>query len=239
MDEKGQQVQAKLLEEYRRFHTFLSALLKEQPRDSLKLLSETNTLILRTIEQEYTWCKTTQEALDKATGALQSQIDLLRRLYDPAEGEATYVPDTNALLYNLRLETWTFKETPTFTIVLLPVILSELDALKINHRNETVREKAETLIRMIKEYRRRGRLAETVPLVKGTSDIMTIATEPDMGAYLPWLDSENRDDRILAAVIEIMRIRPRSPVVLISRDINLQNKAEFARVPFVEPPEPT
>jgi len=65
-----------------------------------------------------------------------------------------------------------------------------------------------------------------------------IATEPSVETTLPWLDLENNDDRFLAAVIEVMRNRPRSPVIIISRDINLQNKAEFARVPFVEPPEP-
>jgi hypothetical protein len=43
---------------------------------------------------------------------------------------------------------------------------------------------------------------------------------------------------LLAGVIEVMRIRPRSPVLLVTRDINLQNKAEFADVPFIEPPDP-
>ena len=28
----------------------------------------------------------------------------------------------------------------------------------------------------------------------------------------------------------------RSPVTMVTQDINLQNKAEFARIPFVEPP---
>jgi hypothetical protein len=30
----------------------------------------------------------------------------------------------------------------------------------------------------------------------------------------------------------------RSPVVLVTRDINLQNEAEFANVPFMETPTP-
>lgn len=55
-----------------------------------------------------------------------------------------------------------------------------LDKLKVDHRSEIVRQKAEKLIRQIKEYRRRGKL-----------------------------------------------------------DLNLQNKAEFARVPFLEPPKPS
>jgi predicted ribonuclease YlaK len=35
-----------------------------------------------------------------------------------------------------------------------------------------------------------------------------------------------------------MRQHPRTPVILVTRDINLQNKAEYAGLPFVEPPDP-
>ena len=238
LGEAGWQIQSKALEEYRRFYALLNVLLKDQPKDSLELLSNSDTVLMRTIEQQHTWCKNTQEALDKAVEALQAQLDLLKHLYDSSSGEAAYVPDTNALLYNPALETWTFQETPRFTLILVPAVLSELDALKINHRNETVRRKAEKLIRQIKEYRRRGNLTEGVPVIKDKIDIVGIATEPSMETSLLWLDPENNDDRFLAAVIEVMRSRPRSPVIIVSRDINLQNKAEFARIPFVEPPEP-
>jgi len=66
--------------------------------------------------------------------------------------------------------------------------------------------------------------------------IQSMATEPDMNTSLPWLDPDNKDDRILAGVIEVMRTRPRSIVKAVSRDINFQNKAEFANIPFEEPP---
>ena len=236
--EPGRQIQAELLKEYRRFHLICKALLKDQPKDVLEQLSDTDTVVLRTIEQQQTWCKTLQEALDRALEALQAQVNLLKSLYDTSAGDTIYVPDTNALLYNTALETWVFDGVPTFTLILIPTVLSELDFQKINHRNETVRQKAETLIRQIKEYRRRGKLTEGVSLVTGTSTVLAVATEPDMRNSLPWLDSNNKDDRFLAAVIEIMRLRPRSAVIAVSRDINFQNKAEFASVPFVEPPEP-
>jgi predicted ribonuclease YlaK len=59
-----------------------------------------------------------------------------------------------------------------------------------------------------------------------------------MAESLPWLDAGNRDDRFIASVIEVMRAHPRSAVVIVTRDVNLQNKAEFASLPFVEPPDP-
>lgn len=238
LKDPGRQVQAKLFEKYRLFHSLLKTLLREQPRDTLKKLAEADTLILRTIEQQHTCCQTTQEAFDRASEALLTQINLLKHLYDPSTDATAYIPDTNALLYNPVLENWAFDGIQAFTLILLSTILSELDALKINHRNEAVRQKAETLIRQIKEYRRRGNLTEGVPLLKGTSTILAVATEPDMENSLPWLDATNNDDRFLAAVIEVMRLRPRSAVILVSRDINVQNKAAFTSIPFAEPPEP-
>ncbi|MDQ3997680.1 MAG: PIN domain-containing protein [Gemmatimonadota bacterium] len=65
----------------------------------------------------------------------------------------------------------------------------------------------------------------------------TIALEPRVEETLAWLDPYNDDDRILAALVEVKRQHPRTPVVLVTRDINLQNKAEYAGLPFIEPPD--
>ena len=94
------------------------------------------------------------------------------------------------------------------------------------------------MIGRIKGYRARGRLTEGVTLRRDRSSIRALAVEPRRVEALGWLDFENRDDRILASVIEVMRLSPARAVTLVTRDLNLQNKAEFARVPFIEPPEP-
>jgi hypothetical protein len=85
-------------------------------------------------------------------------------------------PDTNALIFNPDLEKWKLDGTPQFTMVLIPAVLSELDSLKVNHRVETVREKAEKVISRIKDYRRRaaaagGRLADGAVVVTGVSTL--------------------------------------------------------------------
>jgi hypothetical protein len=49
---------------------------------------------------------------------------------------------------------------------------------------------------------------------------------------------EASDLPALAATIEAMRWNPRSAVLVVSLGINMQNKLEFAGLPFVEPPEP-
>jgi ATP:corrinoid adenosyltransferase len=239
LSEEGRQIQGKLLEEYRHFNSLLKTLLKEQPRNTLRQFSQEETAVLQTIEQQHTWSATTKQALARASQALHNQFDLLKNLYAPDNGEIYLLPDMNALLYFPILEKWEFDGVKFFTLVITPTILSELDSLKINHRNEAVRQKAESLINQVKEFRRRGRLNEGVPLVKGKSAILTIATEPKVQDSLDWLDPSNNDDRFLATIIEVMRLHPRSVVAAISRDINFQNKADFARIPCIEPPEPS
>ena len=138
---------------------------------------------------------------------------------------------------NPRIEQWRFDDVSEFEIILTPTVLSEHDKLKIAHRLESVREKAEGLIRQIKGYRGRGKLNNGVPLVNGVSTLKSIAVEPNFNKTLSWLDPSNDDDRILASFIEVMKIYPNSPVIIVTNDINMQNKAEFAGIPFVEPPE--
>lgn len=238
LSDAGRQVQSKLLEEYRRFSTLLKVLLREQPHDALRTLSEADRVVLDAIEQHSTWCHTTQEVLSKAVEALQEELALVKHLYDSSSGDVLLVPDTNALLYAHRIADWLFDEIPLFTIVLTPAVLGELDSLKVLYRNEGVRTKAESVISQIKELRRRGRLTEGVTLVSGKSAVLSVATEPRLDESMPWLDAANADDRFLASVVEVMRLHPRCAVLVVTRDVNLQNKLEFARMPFMEPPEP-
>jgi hypothetical protein len=53
---------------------------------------------------------------------------------------------------------------------------------------------------------------------------------------LSWLDPANDDDRILVGFIEVMRQYPRCLVFLVTGDINLANKADYAGLPCVPPP---
>lgn len=76
-----------------------------------------------------------------------------------------------------------------------------------------------------------------VTLRANVSTIRSVAGEPVMAESLPWLDPSNRDDR-LSHHFGIVRSHPRRAVTIVTRDISLQDKADFASLPFVEPPEP-
>ncbi len=237
LEPQGHRLQSKILGDYQKYYAVLYALLSQQPQKVLKALDKSDHTINLLIEQNTKlWIKSAAEAFGIATKALDTQLLLIENIYGAASKEVVYVPDTNALLFNPNIEFWQFPDVIQFTIVLTPTVLSELDHLKITHRVENVRSTAEGLIRRIKGYRTRGRLTDGVILIRNISRLKSVATEPDMANSLPWLDSNN-NDRILAAFIEVMRLHPQSSVILVTRDINLQNKAEFARLPFVEPPD--
>lgn len=244
LERDGRQIQAKALEEYRRFFSTLRTLLREQPEDTLSVLKEADDLVVEYVQQQGTlFSEHAKTYFDRADKALESEIELLDRLYSQSDQKIVLVPDSNALVFNPAIEKWKFDGVPRFSIMFTAPVLSELDSLKINHRVEGVREKADKVIRRLKEYRRRAnvigkRLTDGTDLVSGVSEVVTLATEPRMEDSLPWLDSKNKDDQILATVIEVMRMRPHSTVWLVTGDINLQNKAEYANVPFVEPPDP-
>ena len=179
----------------------------------------------------------TDAAKNGAAVAMSGLLEALANLDDPTEGTFVLIPDTNALISSPAFEAWSFAGIPVFEILLLPTLLSELDSLKIEHRVPEVRHKANAVIRQIKEYRRRGSLTEGVFVVNGRIGLRSVAVEPRVDDLLPWLDPACGDDRMLAGCVEAMRMHSRSVVALVTGDINLQNKAEFARVPFIEPPD--
>lgn len=236
--DEGRRLQSKILREYAVFVALLRTLLQQQPERDRRRLDETENRLRALIEQHaMTHHPTPATAGIEAAAALDAQLALVTGLYDAGEGAAVFVPDTNALYAAPALEKWQFADAPTFTLVLVPSVLTELDLHKAAHRDEGVRKKAQGLVRQIKEYRRRGRLTEGVPLVRGVSEVIGIATEPDMAQAPPWLVATNADDRFLASTLEVMRQRPRSAVTVVTTDVNMQNKAEYARIPSVEPPD--
>ena len=231
-------LRSRLLERHRSHFAMARSLLLGQTQAVLETLVQNEKAVLEVVENEYlTWHSSTGEALNAVKLALHETNEALANLDDPAEGSVLLVPDTNALIASPALQSWSFADIPCFEVLLVPTLLGELDQLKMDHRNQAVRDKAQAVIRQVKEFGRRGNLTDGVPLVKGASTLRSFAKEPNVVEALPWLDPTVPDDRILASTVEAMRAHPRSTVLLVSGDINLQNKAAFAGIGFLEPPE--
>lgn len=232
----GRLAQLRVRERYARFSATLRVLLAPEARTTRETFATLDRQILSVIDQETSPWETVEQVREAIHGSIRSQLNLVYSLGSAGESRLIVVPDTNALLWNPALEDWAWPGVNAFSIALTPIVLQELDRLKSEHRVEAVKEKAGRLIRQIKEYRRRGRLTEGVPLRTGVSSIFAVALEPNMGASLPWLNPESADDRLLATVVEIARRDVMVPVGLVTLDINLQNKAELADLSFLEPP---
>ncbi len=163
-------------------------------------------------------------------------VNLLREIIDSLQGEVKLiiVPDTNALL--IEPDPIKYKEIikeKSFTFILLPIVISELDKLKINNDNDNVKEKAKKLIKRIKGWRSQGNITEGVTLDK-TISLKAEVIEPNFKKMPSFLNIDNNDDIIIMYILNIQRRFPSATVILVSRDINMQNKAEHAMIECID-----
>lgn len=146
------------------------------------------------------------------------------------------VPDTNSLIFSPEFSHYRdILHIDSPTIVLLPTVLSELDKLKVTHKEAALRDKVKALIKRIKGLRSQGDLLSGVTYDRNIR-IIAMAKEPDFSKTLDWLDEKNNDDRIIASILEVQRTHPEDITILVSADINLQNKASITMIPYLEPP---
>lgn len=89
--------------------------------------------------------------------------------------------------------------------------------------------------RAIRDLRQGGSLLISSEIQPGVR-VFSRPQEPEFEAMPGRLDPTVPDDRILAAAFELQRGHPADAVVLVTGDVNLQTKAELARLPFAEPP---
>lgn len=230
--------QIALKKEYDHVVELLRASFAGAPRDVLKSIDTADDAFRKWLQLEQNWGLTkdsgkNEESFRKDAAEIRRIVDILD---SGPKSDPIVVPDTNSLIAtadptNYRLPWF----SGGFTFLLLPTVLHELDKLKIEHRNEAVRTKAEKAIAMIKGWRKQGQLLSGVTVDKNIT-VQTVAVEPDMKATLSWLDSDNPDDRIVTSVLQVQAQNPTSAVVLATGDINLQNKAEFAMIEYDEIP---
>jgi hypothetical protein len=230
--------QAQLLGSYRHWYELFARCHAQHSSDMQASLAEVNQYIVAAIELESDWgtARTYEENRVRLCGKIEAFRDLLRQ-HVTVEPEFTLVPDTNALLKCADAANYrSVVDADRFRFVIVPTVLSELDGLKRTRASQSIGEKAEKAIRIIKGLRQQGSVLSGVTVAK-TITVQMIATEPRMGALPSWLDAENQDDRIVGSVLEIQCAEPSSVLVLVTDDLNLQNKAEMAFLPWAEPPE--
>jgi PIN domain len=153
-------------------------------------------------------------------------------------GATIVVPDTNVLVRSPDPRRYDrVLDTDDYTVVLVPPVLAELDALKTGRASPSVRDKARGVSNRIKEWRRRGSLHVGVK-VEDKVSVRAEGREPKMQASLSWLDPTVVDDRIIACTLELQRRYPTDRVILLTGDVNLLAKADMAGIPTADTPDP-
>lgn len=232
-----QRAQLALRRDYERWIERVRLILRGAPDDLRRQLEEADTEWRQWLEMSRSWVL--EPASDKNIARVKAVGDELRSLLRVVESDAAtllLVPDTNALLGAPDpVEYRATVDADTFTFVLLPTVLRELDQLKVLHRNPEVREKARKVVSRIKGWRTQGPLLRGVT-VDQTITVVAVAEEPNVRSTLSWLDPDNADDRVVAGVLEVQVRYPSDRVVLVTGDINLQNKADAASIAVVDPP---
>lgn len=237
-DDKQLRLQIELKRTYSDWFEQLELLLSDATHALSREINEANAFVRGWIEKEFSW--EISPDLEKNKASFRKQIGVfykaLSTLDDPARAHVVLVPDTNSLIRCPEPVKYAgVAGGSRFDFVLLPTVLGELDELKIKHRDDSFREKVESVIRRIKGWRTQGNLLDGVTVDK-TITVRTVARDPDFQKTLHWLDKTNRDDKIVASVLELGRDMPSAAIVLVTGDINLQNKAAAACVPYAEPP---
>jgi hypothetical protein len=226
LDLETKRLQSEIYNEYMKLMEIGKSILYKSLPENRAKFDEASVLLFQIVEQsQYTWLKNIAEAKEKLKERVNTQIETINLAHGKMGDGILFLPDTNILISNPNLHDYKMKEK--CNILFLPSILGELDKLKNEHSNENVRKKAQTAIRNIKEYRRRGSLIDGVK----------ITVEPKFDGKPSWLDPNNQDDRFIASCFEIISMFPDSDAAILTLDINLQNKAEYSLIPYIDPQE--
>lgn len=229
-------IQTQLKRSYEPIAEILKLFLSQAPKDLIRQLDTADKQFRTWLELHSNWSisdiPTKNEAALRNDSAEFGKI--LAILEATGNNEILVVPDTNSLLECPDPTKYrSVVNSDSITFMLLPTVLSELDKLKIDHRNEDVRNKAKSAITRIKGWREQGSLYSGV-VVDKTIKVRANHSEPSMKKSLSWLDENVNDDRIIASILALQAEAPASRVVLITDDINLQNKCDAALIETTE-----
>lgn len=229
-----QKLQMETVKLYNSYYEKLNLLLCHANENLKKDLLSINKSIVDLIEQK------PDEAPHSGNRAIEiinesfQEFDKYLDLLSSKSNKTILIPDTNSLLIQPEPIVYSkLIEKKDFVFLITPTVLSELDNLKMFHRDENFRKKAKSVITRIKGYRNQGDVLTGVTINK-TITLQMNAKEPNFKNTLDWLDEKIMDDRIIASALEIQIQNPSDTVSIVTADINLQNKAVLASLNFYD-----
>lgn len=224
----NEKIHMKAVNAYKEFYEKFSLLLIYATDNQHKSINKSHKRLLGLIELDKKYTPDSIESAKMIFNQEYKNLETYLDLFVKEDYKIILIPDTNALIIQSDPTIYSrLIDNNNFTFLLTPTVLSELDKLKMFHRDDIVRNKARTVIKRLKGYNRQGDVLEGV-IVNKSICIQMIPTEPDFSKTLPWLDKGNMDDRIIASALDVQIKRPSDKIVLVTADLNLQNKAKLA-----------
>lgn len=160
-----QQKHLAIVRDYESIREILLAWLFDAPRDLARTFDNGDKQFRRWLEFDSNWSitedkKSNIQLLKESANDLRSVISVLGA---GPRGHTILVPDTNSLLAQADPIAYrVVAGAENFDFLLLPTVLHELDELKVLHRNQDVREKAQRVITRVKGWRTQGTLSKGV-----------------------------------------------------------------------------
>ncbi len=228
--------QISLLKLYKEWEEHFNLLTSNMPERTLKEITEIEEYLRNKINLKSGW--ETEATPEENLSGIYERIESLRKvlnLFEHNDPIITLIPDTNALIIDPDFDKYKCIAGDSIEILICSTVLRELDKLKMNHKNEEFKKKVESVIKRLKGLRNQGKLTEGV-VVNSSIRVKMSAKETSFCNTLSWLDSNNDDDRIVAFTLEYLREYPSRKVIVVTGDINLQNKLEMAKLEYSEPP---
>lgn len=239
-DESQTRIQAELAEIFAEWVEHIHLLTQNLPSNKKREIKQLEGSVVKWIDRTGGLWELPAN-IDDAKKVFSTEIKSYRELLSLLVGENpedyVFVPDTNALIETPDITAYRhyFGDIP-YSVVITPTVTSELDRLKVVHRDDKFRDKVNAVIKRIKGWRGQGSLSQGVTVDKIIT-LKSVANEPDFDNTLSWLDKNNDDDKLLASALELQRKNLGSIIILVTSDINLQNKAELANFPYLETPD--
>jgi hypothetical protein len=203
-------------------------------------LKRVDEFVRRWAARPATWDYTVPATIELARQRAAAEFTTFDELLEIAAKNSTetlrLIPDTNALIRNPDIASYSrTAPSETFVVHLVPTVLGELDDLKDRGKTQELRDRAQGVVRRLKGLRDKGDLATGVRLTKAVT-VKTEAREVNVREVLGWLDPAVPDDRLLACALRLQSDHPAGSVVLVTSDLNLQNKADAVGMPYLETP---
>lgn len=236
LDIQQRQQQNILLNRFQEWEEHFRLMIRVMPSQFKKEINNILHYIVSRIELKHDWL--IEATIEANAKQISKNISFLYEVFLILEESKTgylLVPDSDYLINSGSISQFgpLFGLTE-YRLVLLPSVLDEIRLLARSGSLGELQVRAQKLLDEVKRLKRKGSLIKGIELSQAVT-LQVPPVEADFDNTLKWLDRNLLDDRIIAALLAFEHSHPDRIVVLLSDNINLQNKAELAGIPYFEP----